>query len=232
MRSVCILVALFAGACCLPVISSSGGCVYPPRWESFLAERMRTKMTASGTETTMAVMGNMYADYNAKKAAIHFTIYQEAPYQVSAIADWEASAIFAFYPDTGRCVRSALSGSMVEQGVPPNASHLSSFRWGHGHNAVTVDQWKSTVNYEKPWPSRVELFQMVTTDECVPVVEQGTNHVPGAEVAFDVSFANFNTTITNPLAFNPPDYCADAPVVDTPGPLVQGLMMRFMFTSS
>ncbi|ELT98092.1 hypothetical protein CAPTEDRAFT_207758 [Capitella teleta] len=225
MRAVCTLLALFAASA---VAFSPQPCAYPPQWESFFGERLRIKTTDTGAETTLVVMGNMYVDYIGKKVGLHYTIQQDAPYTLTIIGNFETQAMVAFYPDKQQCIRVPLQQSMQQQGVTSSARHLSSFRWGHSPNAVLVNQWQSTINFDKPWPCRIDLFQMVTTDECVPVVEQGTNYIQGMEIAFDSSFANFNTTITNPLAFTSPEYCTNAPVVNTPSTLVESLMMRFI----
>lgn len=222
MRAVAVFLALLA-----PCLADPQPCRYPAQWEAYFGERLRTKSTTS--ETLTVVMGNLYADELALKAAEHFTVYQSGkPMQVTIIADFNAHGMVVVYPDTQQCQRVSLPQSMNSQEVFSNANYLSSFRWGLGSNSVTVDHWHSKMVVEKPWPQQIEYHQMVTSDQCVPIVEQGTNHLNGVTVDFDASFANFNATITNPNAFVPPAYCQGAPIVDNPGPLVQGLMMRFI----
>ena len=223
MRAVAVLcIALFAHC-----FADPQPCSYPSQWESYFGERLRTKSTTS--ETMTVVMGNIYADEVAQRAAEHFTVFQSGkPMQITIIADFSVHAMVVVYPDTQQCQRVPLTQSMNPQAIFPDANYMSSFRWGHGDNAVTINQWFAKLVVDKPWPQQIEYYQMVTTDECVPVVEQGTNRLNGVTVDFDASFSDFNTTITNPNAFVPPAYCQGAPIVDNPGPLVQGLMMRFI----
>lgn len=212
-------------------------CCTPPQWEGKAIMSFQAYYLGHVREV-MEFMPKISLDFTNGKFAVDDMIFsRRGRYHVKTIADYSSSTAYITLPESKRCFKKRIAGTM-QRGhcIPKNATYSGSWSLGLTKGGLPVDIWTvrrggeendTTLRFENEggdWkakdldtedeedcPNCHRRFfmagSMVTSKGCIPVQAFMASRGRIGRKQGSVQFHDITGGIKSPSVFTPPAYC-------------------------